>query len=161
LKSKLTENISINEAIKTKAFKSDFQKALVNIFFTYGFALNSNNKLLKCHQLSVQQYNILRILRGQHPASCNANLLIHRMFDKNSNVSRLIEKLRLKGFVNRKASESDRRQIEVNITDLGLDTLKEIDDKFICFENRFSNFTKEEFDSLNYLLDKFRNTLNN
>lgn len=140
---KENSNISINKAIKTKTFKSNFQKAVVNIFFTYSVALNSNNKLLKCYQLSVQQYNILRILRGQYPNSCNANLLIDRMVDKNSNVSRLIEKLRLKGFVNRKPSESDRRQIEVNITDLGLDILKEIDGKFLTLEKNFQILQKK------------------
>lgn len=146
----------LEDEIKQKKFDSEKQKLLVNLIFTGNWIKDLNSQMLKPFGLTTQQYNILRILRGQHPKPASVNLLIDRMMDKMSNASRLVEKLRLKGYVERRECEKDRRQADVVITESGLELLEKIDVSLRAFEKRFEHLSEEESGQVNSLLDKLR-----
>ncbi|HEX5001994.1 MAG TPA: MarR family transcriptional regulator [Bacteroidia bacterium] len=137
-------------------FNSEYEKMAVNILYTAGWMDGINNRRLKPFGITTQQYNILRILRGQHPLPVTVNMLIERMLDKSSNASRLVEKLRLKDLVNRCTSDSDKRAVNVTITQKGLTLLKEIGNQQLSFEKTFHTLSKKEAEQLNTLLDKLR-----
>jgi DNA-binding MarR family transcriptional regulator len=153
--------MGLEEDIKQKKFKSVYQKAGINLTYTTSFMMNRNMRLLKKFGLTLPQFNILRILRGQHPQATTVNDLIDRMLDKSSNASRIVEKLRSKNLVERKACENDRRAVDVSITKSGLDLLAKID----AIEHEFyfgkASLTEAEAQLLNELLDKGRSCYEN
>lgn len=146
----------IEDEIKQKKFKSEYQKMYINLVYTANRLNTQQMRMFKEFGLSVQQYNILRILRGQVPTAINLGLIQDRMLDKNSNASRLIEKLKIKKLVERKESKIDRRQVDIMITEKGLDLLKKMDVKVEEAELIDSNLTKQEAETLSDLLDKLR-----
>ncbi|UCF64381.1 MAG: MarR family transcriptional regulator [bacterium] len=148
--------MQIEKEIKQKSFKNEYHKLTVNLMFTGSWLNVKNHDFLKPYGITIQQYNILRILRGQHPNPTTVSLLIDRMLDKMSNVSRLVEKLRIKGLVNRRECEKDRRAVDVLITDNGLALLKEIEKHEQGWEESFHTLTPQEAQQLNKLLDKLR-----
>lgn len=148
--------MGIAEDIKQKHFKSELHKAIINIIYTNGWISQKQAGVFKPHGLTTPQYNILRILRGQHPNPSTVNLLIDRMMDKSSNASRIVDKLELKGLVKRKQCSGDRRAVDVFISDEGLALLSKIDMEMVDWEDSVRNLTEEEFATLNNLLDKFR-----
>ena len=148
--------MKIEDEIKqTKKFKSEHQKLLVNIMFTSSWLYRMHGQFLKSYGISPEQFNVLRILRGQHPKCANNQLITERMIDKSSNCSRIVEKLKQKGFVDRKENKDDRRHVDITITQKGLTLLEKID-----VENNIENFQKsltaKEAEQLNDLLDKLR-----
>ena len=148
--------MKIEDEIKQKKFKSEYQKLAVNLLFTHGWLTTFQKKLFENHDITNAQFNILRILRGQHPEPVSINILKERMLDKMSDTSRLVERLRVKGFVNRKICKEDRRKSDVKITDKGLKLLKSLDYIDDSFANIFNNINKSEAKDLNNLLDKLR-----
>lgn len=148
--------MKIEDEIKQKKFKSEYQKLAVNLLFTHGWLTTFQKKLFENHDITNAQFNILRILRGQHPEPVSINILKERMLDKMSDASRLVERLRVKGFVNRKICKEDRRKSDVKITDKGLKLLKSLDYIDDSFANIFNNINKSEAKDLNNLLDKLR-----
>ena len=144
----------LEDEIKQKKFRSEYHKLLVNIIFTGNWVNGESIKFLKQFGISPQQYNLLRILRGRHPESASITLLTERMLDKMSNSSRLVEKLKNKGLIERIECPGDRRKVEVTINEKGLELLKTIDK----YENEknFRNISVSEAKQLNILLDKFR-----
>ena len=146
----------IEEEIKQKTFKNEYHKLTVNLMYTGSWLGVKNHLHLKPFDLTVQQYNILRILRGQYPQPATVTLLIDRMLDKLSNASRLVEKLRKKGMVERCVCEKDRRAVDVKITKNGLDLLKKVEKLDQEWEQIFYTLTKPEAQKLNELLDKLR-----
>lgn len=145
----------IEEEIKQKSFKSEFQKLAVNLLFTHGWLISFQKKLFENHNITNAQFNILRILRGQHPDPVSINILKERMLDKMSDTSRLVERLRTKGLVDRNICQDDRRKSDVSITQAGLDLLKDLDHIDSSFEKYF-NIDYSEAKKLNDLLDKLR-----
>lgn len=145
----------LEDEIKTQ-FKDEYHKLVVNIIYTQNQISQGMFKLLKCHGLTSQQYNVLRILRGQHPKPANVNLLIDRMLDKMSNASRLVDKLQQKGLVSRTENELDRRNRDVLITDDGLKLLKKLEPAVDEFAQNRIALTEEEAKTLNILLDRLR-----
>lgn len=149
--------MKLEQEIVTKKFKNEFTKAVVNIIYTSNWLHSRHAKLLKPFGLTNQQFNILRILRGQHPNPATVRLLTERMLDKMSNASRLVEKLRVKGLVGRDTCSQDRRQVNVCITKEGLDLLSEIDQMLDDLEQEYvANITEEEAAELSRILDKMR-----
>jgi DNA-binding MarR family transcriptional regulator len=118
--------------------------------------IEKQTRQLKPFDITLQQYNILRILRGQHPNPATVKLIKERMLDKMSDVSRLVEKLRIKELVNRNICLHDRRNVDVYITEKGLGLLKELDPKEKEMEEFMSNLSKNEIEQLNTYLDKLR-----
>lgn len=150
--------MAIEQDIQQEVFKSSFTKAVVNIIYTSNWISNKQLEVLKPFDLTLQQYNVLRILRGQFPKPITVNAIIERMLDKMSNASRLVDKLLAKGMVERRECPEDRRAVDVVITRKGLDLLAEIDMVQQEWESNFYNLCPEEASQLSNLLDKMRNS---
>jgi DNA-binding MarR family transcriptional regulator len=148
--------MKIEDEIKQSRFKNEFQRLVVNLMYTHSWLHLKNQAHLKPFGITIQQYNILRILQGQYPGTATINLLIERMLDKMSNASRLVEKLRKKGLVERHACEKDRRAVDVIITTKGLELLKKIEKCHKKWEKQFHTLSPREVQALNDLLDKLR-----
>ncbi len=148
--------MEIGKEIKQSKFKTEHQKLAINLGFTSSWLDRLITKQLKQYKLTPQQYNILRILRGQHGNPATINLLTERMIDKSSNASRLVDKLIAKELVSRHECPSDRRQVDVSITKKGLDLLSKIDVEEEEWTESFRSLTKTEAKELNRLLDKLR-----
>lgn len=148
--------MELEKEIKQKKFASEHQKMVVNIIYTANWINYSQSKFMKAFGISPQQYNILRILKGQLPNAASINLLIDRMLDKMSNASRLVEKLKQKGLVERKTCEKDRRQVDVLITKKGLKLLEDMGTEFEKSKAEFERISVEEARELNRILDKLR-----
>lgn len=148
--------MELEKEIQQKKFDNEHSKMVVNIIYTANWINYQQTKFMKAYGISPQQYNLLRILKGQYPNCASINLLIERMLDKMSNASRLVEKLKLKGLVDRKISEKDRRQVDVLITLKGLHLLEEMDVNFTKIYNDYNRVSLEEAFELNRILDKLR-----
>ena len=148
--------MKIEEEIHQLRFRNEFHKLAVNIIFTHGWLMNKQAGLFGKYEITGNQFNILRILRGQYPSPSSINLLKERMLDKMSDVSRLVERLRLKGLIKREYSRGDRRMVDVSITDKGMKLLEEMDKLNQAYDNFFENLNDKEAVKLNSLLDKLR-----
>ena len=150
--------MKIEELIKsTKPL--DIEKSVVlNILFTQNCIADKFNEILKPYELSSEQYNVLRILRGQNGKAVNMCLLQERMIARTSNTTRLVDKLLLKSLVTREICPSNRRKMEIEITQKGLNVLTELEPKVRNQEVSLAqNITNEELITLNNLLEKYRN----
>jgi len=135
------------------------ERTIVNIIYT-AYRINDRlSYLLSPLGISVQQYNILRILRGQYPQFASVNLLKDRMLDKNSGVSRLVEKLRRKGLVSCAVHKPDRRRTEVKISTAGLKMLEDIASVISNLHQATKILAPANLSSLNHYLDKLRSNL--
>lgn len=149
--------MKIEEVIKSNKVLSLSQKAVLNIIYTQNNIHERLIEILKPYDLSNEQYNVLRILRGQKGNPANMCVIQERMLAKTSNTTRLVDKLLLKELVTRKVCKENRRKIEVLITEKGLAILKELDPKVTdCENNIVASLTKTELEQLNYLLEKIR-----
>ncbi len=148
--------MKLEEEISQKSFKTEFHKATVNLIYTYNWLVNYQIELLKPYEITLQQFNILRILRGQYPNPTTIKLLKERMLDKMSDASRIVEKLRLKKLIDRKVCPNERRKVDVIITPKGLELLKEIDSHDDEVIAKISTLNEYEVKQLNKLLDKMR-----
>ena len=113
-----------------------------------------DNKVVR--RLTNQQYNVLRILRGQHPKSISTCGIKERMLDRNSDVSRIVDRLTLKNWVTKETCPNDRRLVDVMITDDGLSLLKKMDDAIDRIDQELGNLTEKDAELLNELLDRIR-----
>ena len=148
--------MKIGDEIKQSKFRDEYQKLVINLGFTSSWAERVTSCKLKDFKLTPQQFNILRILRGQHGNPATINLLTERMIDKSSNASRLVDKLIKKDLVSRRECPSDRRQVDVSITKKGLDLLAKIDKEEEEWVKEFKGLSVTEAKELNRLLDKLR-----
>lgn len=149
--------MKIEDVIKSSVTLDDSKKIILNIMFAQNILIDKFNELLKPYDLSNEQYNVLRILRGQKGKPANMSVIQERMITKNSNTTRLIDKLLLKEFVTREVCPENRRKIEVLITQKGLELLANLDTKVIDHEKKFSdNLTQLEQTQLINLLEKYR-----
>ncbi len=149
--------MKLEQEIKQSKFRNEYHKLAVNVLYTNGWLMNLYSTLFSKYDITSNQYNILRILRGQYPNPATVNLLKERMLDKMSDASRLVERLRMKGFVKRELSPNDRRCVDVIITEKGLHLLKEIDKLNDKHDSSLKNLSESEAKKLNNLLDKLRN----
>lgn len=150
--------MKIESAIKQTTFKSEFQKLSLNIMVTSNWLQEKAVEILRPFDITPKQFNVLRILRGQHPNPITLFEIRNRMIDKMSDVSRIVERLRVKGLLSREICENNRRAVDVCITEEGLELLKQldmIDDQFKMF---LSGISEEEARSVNRVLDKLRST---
>ncbi len=148
--------MKLEEEIKQKKFKSEYQKLVVNILYTNNWLVSAQKDTYQNGNITITQYNILRILRGQKQKPASVNLLKDRMIDKMCDVSRLVERLRVKGFVVRETCSEDRRKSDIVITEAGLKLLKELDKKEKEFVKKLNTLNQSEAKTLNNLLDKLR-----
>jgi DNA-binding MarR family transcriptional regulator len=146
----------IEEEIHSTKFEDNYQKAVININYTYGWLNNILRGEFERYNLTQQQFNILRILRGQYPKPATVNLLKERMIDKMSDASRIVDRLVQKGLVSRCINTKDRRAVDIRISDQGLDILSKIDIEFKTKDILKQNLSEEEAGKLSDLLDKIR-----
>jgi DNA-binding MarR family transcriptional regulator len=148
--------MSLEDQIKQTSFASQTEKAFVNINFTHSYVSSRINSRFKSYNVSVQQYNVLRILKGQHPKPVSVNDITDRMIDKMSNASRLVEKLRTKELIERKPCSFDKRQVDVCLTPKGIALLDTLNSQISELILEHSHLTQGEYETLNFLLDKLR-----
>ena len=150
--------MKIEDEIKSTVELALSKKIILNIMYTQNILNEKFSEVLKPYDLSGEQYNVLRILRGQKGNPANMCVIQDRMIAKTSNTTRLVDKLLLKELVTRNVCPDNRRKIEVQITQKGLNVLSELDPKIIEHENALtSNLNTEELEQLNTLLEKYRN----
>ncbi|MEB0263653.1 MULTISPECIES: MarR family transcriptional regulator [unclassified Mucilaginibacter] len=148
--------MGIEEDIKSTNFEDNYHKAVINLNYTYGWINNYMRPEFERYKLTQQQFNILRILRGQYPKPATVNLLKDRMIDKMSDASRIVDRLVQKGLVSRCTNSRDRRAVDIRISDEGLEILKKMDASFKIKDLFKQNLSEEEAGQLSDLLDKMR-----
>ncbi len=146
----------LEEEIKSTKFESETHKAHINILFTAAWLRARVQPILKRAGLTHEQFNVLRILRGQLPNAICMMDIASRMLERNSNVTRIVEKLLTKGFCNRLKSEHDKREVRILITQAGTDLLSRIDADFKQENIHIGQLSVAEAQILNGFLDKLR-----
>jgi DNA-binding MarR family transcriptional regulator len=146
----------IEDEIQSTNFEDNYHKAVINVAYTQGWLANYFRCHFDKHNITQQQFNILRILRGQYPKPATINLLKERMIDKMSDASRIVDRLVQKGLVSRCTNNKDRRAVDIRISDEGLATLSKMDSEFKTKEVLSNNLTEDEAATLSDLLDKMR-----
>jgi DNA-binding MarR family transcriptional regulator len=144
----------IEEEIQQQTFTNPLQKAVVNLIYTSNWLQSKQQEFFKTFGITGQQFNILRILKGQFPKSISGKEIKGRMLDRNSDVSRLLGRLAAKRLITKNTCPNDKRAWDVLITKEGLSLLKEISKSHK--QDRVLALTAEESEALSDLLDKAR-----
>jgi DNA-binding MarR family transcriptional regulator len=148
--------MSINQDIKQqRQFRNEHHKATVNILFSSNWLMENIKKFLSNEDITPQQYNILRILRGNGKPLSTLQIR-ERMLDKMSDTSRIVDRLLKKGLVEKKTSQSDKRLVDVTISTKGLEVLDRLDKSNASLDGILFNLSHDEAKTLNQLLDKMR-----
>ena len=146
----------IDDEIQSTKFEDNYHKAVINIGYTWGWLNTAFRCQFERHKLTNQQFNVLRILRGQYPNPATVNLIKERMIDKMSDASRIVDRLVQKGLVSRCTNSKDRRAVDIRISDLGLQILSRMDEEFKTKDMLKDNLSEAEAAQLSDLLDKLR-----
>ena len=149
--------IRIEDEIQSN-FRSEYHKLLVNLSLTEIRLSDRFNQMLKPFDITTTQFNVLRILRGQNQKPVSIGLIKDRMIDRNSDASRIVDRLSKKKLIERKENKIDRRQKDVLISDKGLNLLSKIDKVMLAIDNDLNHISLEEAELMNNLLDKLRST---
>ena len=148
--------MNVEERIKTKEQIPKERRTIIHMMLVNNTINGHIAIALKPFDISIQQFNVLRILRGQKGKPANLSTLNERMVTKMSNTTRLVDKLISKGYVDRITCPSNRRKVEINITNKGTDKLIEMDKAMSQTESELLHqFSNSELEQLNYLLNKF------
>ena len=148
--------MKLEDAIKqTKPFASPYQRALVNLMYTHSWVSGEMKKHFAQYGITTKQYNILRILKGAGKPVSHAYIR-ERLLDRLSDVSRIIDRMTLKGWIIKGSCETDKRLVDVKLTEEGLDILSNLRGKQDKVDTIIGNLTLQEVNSLNILLDKIR-----
>ncbi|MBL7760135.1 MAG: MarR family transcriptional regulator [Sediminibacterium sp.] len=147
--------MSIEKDIQQQVFRNIYQKATVNIIFSAGWLSEHIRQFLEEEDITPQQYNILRILRGSMKPLSTLQIR-ERMLDKMSDTSRIVDRLIKKGMAEKKVSATDKRLVDVNISKKGLQLLERLDQKNDQLDDLLKNLSNAEIEQLNNLLDKMR-----
>ena len=148
--------MSIEKEIHQKTFHNAGQKAIINLLFTSGWAIEKMRDFLSQEDITHQQFNILRILRGSNPKPLSTLQIRERMLDKASDTSRIVDRLLLKELVAKRTCPKDKRLVDVTITEKGQGLLKRLDERQQEMDALTANLTEEEAEQLSTLLDKLR-----
>ena len=148
--------MKIEDEIQQKKFKDDYQKLVVNLLYTSNWMNAHFESFFKGTGITLQQYNVLRILRGQYPNPSSVKLIRERMLDRMSDASRIVDKLVQKKLVIRKQCSNDRRSVDVIISESGLTLLQSLEVLDEKSKELLKSLSKTEISTLNSLLDKLR-----
>jgi DNA-binding MarR family transcriptional regulator len=148
--------MKIEEAIQQKKFKDERTKAGINLIYTANWLQAIFKQQFEAFAISPQQFNVLRILRGQYPNAISTCDIRSRMLDKMSDVSRIVARLNTTGYVQQKSNVSDKRLVDVTISNAGLKLLDSMDAAIEASASPLSGLTIAEAKTLNGLLDKLR-----
>jgi DNA-binding MarR family transcriptional regulator len=149
--------MGIDQDILQTKFRNEHQKAAINILYTYNWLTERTKELFASEDITPQQFNILRILRGSYPKPLSTLQIRERMLDKMSDTSRIVDRLINKGLVKKGICKDDRRLVDVMITDKGKKLLERLDARQDEMDNIIGNISKKEAALLSDLLDKIRN----
>ena len=148
--------MGLEKDINQQHFTSENQKLIINLVFTNNWLTEKIRDFLSAEDITLQQFNILRILRGSHPQPLSTLTIRERMLDKMSDTSRIVDRLLLKGLVSKKTCPSDKRLVDISITEQGKKVLAKIDRNDKQITAIMANLDQQEMKSLNGLLDKMR-----
>lgn len=148
--------MGIDHDIHQSKFRNEYQRAGVNLLYTYGWVMERTKELFASEDITPQQFNILRILRGSHPQPLSTLQIRERMLDKMSDTSRIVDRLIAKGLLKKGTCKTDRRLVDVMITDKGKKLLERLDERQDELDKVVGNLTEEEAATLSELLDKIR-----
>ena len=148
--------MSLENEINQSSFRNQQQKCMVNLIYTYHWVVERIKLFLAEEDITLQQYNILRILRGSFPKPLSTLQIRERMLDKMSDTSRIVDRLRLKGLVQKSVARTDKRLVDVLISDKGKKLLEQLDAHNAKLDNIINGLTDDEMITLNNLLDKIR-----
>ncbi|MEN9885266.1 MAG: hypothetical protein RLZZ420_2483 [Bacteroidota bacterium] len=148
--------MGLEKDIQQSSFSGQNQKATINLIYTYHWVTERIKNILLEEDITLQQYNILRILRGSDPMPLSTLMIRERMLDKMSDTSRIVDRLLLKKLVSKRLCNSDKRLVDVSITDEGKAMLKRIDARDNEMRSVMEKLSEEELITLNKLLDKLR-----
>lgn len=148
--------MGIDHDIRQSKFRNEYQRAGVNLLFTYGWVMERTKELFASEDITPQQFNILRILRGSYPQPLSTLQIRERMLDKMSDTSRIVDRLIAKGLLKKGTCKTDRRLVDVMITDKGKKLLERLDERQDELDKVIGNLTEEEAATLSELLDKIR-----
>lgn len=145
----------LEDVIKTN-FRNDQHKALLNIYYTNSLLKSHYHELMRPFDLTPQQFNVLRILKGQYPEAVRIGLVKERMIDRNSDMTRLVQRMVQKGLIERVTCPTDKRQFNLKITIRGIEVVDEMSVSVAEFEDGLRALSDAECKTLNELLDRFR-----
>lgn len=148
--------MSLEKDINQASFRNLQQKSMVNIIYTYHWVVERIKQFLSEEDITLQQYNILRILRGSYPRPLSTLQIRERMLDKMSDTSRIVDRLILKGLVQKSVARTDKRLVDVLISDKGKKLLEKLDIGNVQLDGIIHGLTEDEMITLNRLLDKIR-----
>lgn len=148
--------MSLEQDIQQKKFRNEHQKAVVNLVYTVGWIKDRNRSVFDLEDITAQQFNILRILRGSHPKPLSTQAIRERMLEKMSDASRIVDRLLVKGLVKKVTCKTDRRLVDVQITEKGKKLLERIDRREDELDEVVNGISEKEAAQLNSLLDKIR-----
>jgi len=148
--------MGLEQDIRQSKFRNEHQKAGINVLYTYGWIMERTKELFATEDITPQQFNILRILRGSHPEPLSTLQIRERMLDKMSDTSRIVDRLIAKGLVKKGTCKADRRLVDVMITDRGKKLLERLDKRQDDLDNITGNLSAKEAAMLSELLDKIR-----
>lgn len=148
--------MGIEKDIQQQHFQSESQKAIVNLVYTYHWITEKIKTMLSQDGITMQQFNILRILRGSDPQPLSTLTIRERMLDKMSDTSRIVDRLVLKGWVIKRTCASDKRLVDVSITKEGKRLLEKIDKRMDEMNVVISSLSQQDLKRLNELLDQMR-----
>lgn len=154
--SKTKRVLEFSKVIKQKSFVSEYHKALLNLWFTSNLVRDRQERIFKRYNIKSQHYNVLRIVRGQHPRPATPGYILEVMIDKGRDLTRLVDKLVKMGLLNRCTHEQNRRMVSITITDKGLNLVEEIQLKLDNMLSETQSLSEEESSQLSDLLDKLR-----
>lgn len=148
--------MSLENDINQGSFRNLNQKSMVNIIYTYHWIVERIKLFLAEEDITLQQYNILRILRGSFPKPLSTLQIRERMLDKMSDTSRIVDRLRVKGLVQKSVARTDKRLVDVLITEKGKKLLEGLDTQNHILDGIVHGLSDAEMLELNRLLDKIR-----
>jgi MarR family transcriptional regulator, 2-MHQ and catechol-resistance regulon repressor len=148
--------MSIEKEIQQSKFRNAFQKAAINLIYTVGWIRERTRSVFEAEDITPQQFNILRILRGSFPKPLSTLQIRERMLEKMSDTSRIVDRLISKGLVKKVTCKVDRRLVDVIITDKGKKLLERLDARESEIDGVLGNLSEKDANMLSDLLDKIR-----
>lgn len=148
--------MSLEKDITQQNFRNEHQKAAINIIYTFNWLTEKTKVFFEKENITAQQFNILRILRGAGKPISTLQIR-ERMLDKMSDTSRIVDRLVLKGLAKKSVCKADKRLVDVSISDKGLKLLSKLDTYQDDMDAVMQNLSATEAKTLNILLDKIRN----
>ncbi len=148
--------MGIDQDIHQTKFRNEYQRATINLIYTFHWLTERTKKIFETEDITTQQFNILRILRGSYPEPLSTLQIRERMLDKMSDTSRIVDRLIVKGYAKKTVCKADRRLVDVVLTDKGKKTLERLDLLQDEMDNIINKLSKKEALQLSELLDKIR-----